>query len=284
MNRPFIGIITGTGVRLSPDGWTESQVRTPYGEVFVQERTIGSEVFVHVNRHSCHRPSTENAWRLPFWIDWQGNGRVLDPRPTICALAMLGVRRILSTTAVGAITRFLPVGSIVFPDQLVTPSFGILTFADEQSGPSFHQPSAQPICTKITHTLKSALMGGRADPADWQVVNGGLLAIIRGPRFETEADLSQLRQADVIIAGMHTALPEAFLSLELGICYTMAGIVTDSPSEHPVQSRIEQIARLRGETLLSIFQSYRVGPEPKACSCNVHQFAVPGLRERLGIT
>ncbi len=274
-----IGIITGTGFddlsTLIPV-FEGRLVQTPWGPVFVQQIERDGVRLIHLNRHAAHAPLREKRWRLPHYVDRDGISRFLDPRPNTVALAKLGVRRILSVTAVGT-PQDLPVGSVVLPTDHRTPEFGILTLADEDSGAAFHQPKGRVFCSNPHDTLVEALhQRGLVSCAS------SVLQITRGPGFESDEDTRMLRRDGVSIVGMHTALPEAYCCSELGLCYTAAAIITDSLSHHPSQDEIERIGREVGgplfETLCSLAAA---NPFPSPCTCTKHP--VPGLLDRLGI-
>jgi purine nucleoside phosphorylase len=279
MDRPLIGIgiITGTGfddLKGLIDVFEGRRVDTPWGTVYVQEFEQGGVHLFHLNRHAAHAPLRDRKWRLPHYVDRDGNNRFLDPRPNIVALAKLGVRRILSATAVGT-PQDLPVGSIVLPTDHRTPEFGILTLAGENSRAQFHQPKGKVFCGNPHGALVEALhQRGLVSCAS------GLLQITRGPGFESDADYEILRREGVTIVGMHTAIPEAYCCHELGLCYTAAAIITDSLSHHPDQAEIERIGREVGRPLFGVLCDLAVTSAfPSPCTCTKHP--VPGLLETL---
>ncbi len=273
-------IITGTGfdrfTELVPD-FAEESVSTPYGTVYVQRFTRSGTAFVHANRHAAHAPIARRRWRLPMYHDLSGGEHFLDPRPLIFALARFRPQRILSTTAVGT-PQDLPIRGIVLPSDHCTPEFGILTFASEDSGPEFHQPKGRVFCGDLHPVLVEAL-----HQRGHVTVANGLLRIIRGPGFESDVDAKKLRAEGVTIAGMHTALPEAYCSYELEYPYTSAAIITDSLAVHPDQDEIERIAREVGGALFETFCDLAVtGAFPPPSDAR-QKHSVPGLREKLGL-
>ena len=58
------------------------------------------------------------------------------------------------------------------------------------------------------------------------MVDGGTLVVINGPRFSTRAESQEFQAHGWSIIGM-TAMPEAGLARELGLCYTTLALVTD---------------------------------------------------------
>ena len=58
------------------------------------------------------------------------------------------------------------------------------------------------------------------------MVDGGTLVVINGPRFSTRAESLEYQARGWSVIGM-TAMPEASLARELGLCYTTLALVTD---------------------------------------------------------
>ncbi len=58
------------------------------------------------------------------------------------------------------------------------------------------------------------------------MIDGGVLVVINGPRFSTRAESLEYQARGWSIIGM-TAMPEAALARELGLCYTTLALVTD---------------------------------------------------------
>ena len=68
---------------------------------------------------------------------------------------------------------------------------------------------------------------GRAAAASTgEVVDGGTLVVVNGPRFSSRAESLEYQSHGWSIIGM-TAMPEAGLARELALCYTTLALVTD---------------------------------------------------------
>jgi 5'-methylthioadenosine phosphorylase len=62
--------------------------------------------------------------------------------------------------------------------------------------------------------------------ASGEVTDGGTLVVVNGPRFSSRAESLEFQSHGWSIIGM-TAMPEAALARELGLCYTTLALVTD---------------------------------------------------------
>jgi 5'-methylthioadenosine phosphorylase len=79
-----------------------------------------------------------------------------------------------------------------------------------------HVSFADPYCP----TLRSAVTGLP------EVVDGGTMVVIEGPRFSTRAESQWFAAAGFTLINM-TGYPEAVLARELEICYAAIALVTD---------------------------------------------------------
>ncbi len=204
-----IGIIGGSGL-YSTDIIKEKQkieIDTPFGKPSdaVTLGVIGGREIAFLPRHGTgHRisPSEINA------------------RANIFALKKLGVKRIISISAVGSLKEEIKPLNIVVPDQLFDrtktrpPTFfsnGIVT----------HVGFADPFCPEL-----SKLLIETATKKKYKVHGKGTYVCIEGPQFSTRAESRVNRQLGFDIVGM-TALPEAKLAREAEICYATIATVTD---------------------------------------------------------
>jgi 5'-methylthioadenosine phosphorylase len=108
----------------------------------------------------------------------------------------------------------------VIVDQLVDRTSGRpATFHDDP--PVHHQSFAEP----YDRGLRSALLAaGRRVGAD--VVDGGTMVVINGPRFSTAAESRWFRSMGWHVVNM-TGYPEAVLAAELNMRYASIALVTD---------------------------------------------------------
>ena len=68
--------------------------------------------------------------------------------------------------------------------------------------------------------------GRAAAVAGGDVVDGGTLVVVNGPRFSSRAESLEFQAHGWSIIGM-TGMPEAGLARELGMCFTLLALVTD---------------------------------------------------------
>ena len=220
MAEALIGVIGGTGLyRMEGlEGAEEVAVDTPFG--------APSDVIV---------TGTLNGVGVAF-LPRHGRGHRLSPselpaRANIYALKSLGVRRVISVSAVGSLREEIRPLDMVVPDQLIDRTLGRpRTFFGE--GIVAHVGMAEPYCPELRSALR--VSGGRAGAT---VHDGGTLVVIEGPQFSTKAESHMYRSWGADIIGM-TALPEARLAREAELCYAVLACSTDydcwHESEEPV--------------------------------------------------
>jgi 5'-methylthioadenosine phosphorylase len=214
MNDVF-GVIGGSGVydidSLCDSSWVA--VETPFGnpsdEILVG--IIGDQKFAFLPRHGRgHRLS-------PTGINYRAN---------IWALKSLGVRRVLSVSAVGSLKEEHAPGDFVLVDQYIDRTIQRVNsfFADGCVG---HVSMAHPVCPELNHRVLQA-----AEQSDVLVHSGGTYLAIEGPQFSSQAESNLYRSWGCDVIGM-TNMPEAKLAREAGICYSSLAMVTDYDCWHP---------------------------------------------------
>ncbi len=198
-----IGVVGGSGFYSLLDDAEERVVDTPYGPPsgpLTVGRLAGRDV-AFVPRHG---------------VDHRYAPHVVPYRANLWALRSVGVRQVLSLSAVGSLTPALPPGTLVVPDQLVDRTNGRAhTYFDTGNGVG-HASFADPYCPH----------GRAAATASDGVTDGGALVVVNGPRFSSRAESLEFQSHGWMIIGM-TAMPEAGLARELALCYTTLALVTD---------------------------------------------------------
>jgi 5'-methylthioadenosine phosphorylase len=151
-------------------------------------------------------------------------------RANMWTLHSVGVRSVIAPCSAGSLQPQIHPGQMVVVDQLVDRTHGRSdTFHDVgatdggpgASPPVHHQSFAEPYDAGLRSTLVAA---ARAVGAD--VVDGGTMVVINGPRFSTRAESVWFRQMGWHVVNM-TGYPEAVLAAELGIRYSSIALVTD---------------------------------------------------------
>ncbi|SDH30525.1 MTAP family purine nucleoside phosphorylase [Agrococcus jejuensis] len=212
---PRIGVIGGSGLqRLLPEGQGEElDVATPFGPTSgpITVGELGGTGVAFLARH--------------------GRGHSVAPheipaKANVWALASLGVRAIVSSTAVGGLREELAPGSLVVPDQLIdmTRARG----GDERRDTYFgagvveHLTFADPCTPSLVAAARAALarIGEVA-------VSPATTVVIDGPRFSTRAESRWYRSLGGDIVNM-TQYPESALAAELGLGYVNLSFVTDT--------------------------------------------------------
>lgn len=204
-----IGIIGGSGLYelLAEDSRHDCEVPTPYGP---PSSAVAIGEFAGVRIAFVARHGADHA-RGPHEINYRAN---------VWAMAKLGVRSLISSTAVGSLNPEIAVGSFVVPDQLLDFTRGrTATFSDAAT--LIHLPFADPYSPHLGAVARTALRAaGEAVP------EAATAAIIEGPRFATRAESAMMRTLGGDIVNM-TQYPEAALAQEAGMGYVNLSFVTD---------------------------------------------------------
>lgn len=207
---PAIGVIGGSGL-YEMEGLEEileQAVSTPFGapsDKLVTGRIAGRRV--------CFLPRHGVGHRLlPHEINHLAN---------VWALRSLGVRWVISVTAVGSLREELAPRAIVVPDQLIDRTGTGAKHTFFGNGIAAHVGFADPYCSDLRAHLLAAARTLAPDSHD-----GGAYLCMNGPAFSTraEANFHRLNGADII--GM-TNGPEARLCREAEIASAALALVTD---------------------------------------------------------
>ena len=205
-----VGIIGGSGLYEMDGlkGIERISVMTPFGA------PSDAVVVGHLaGRRVCFLPRHGVGHRLmPHEINHRAN---------IWALRSLGVRWVVSVTAVGSLREELAPRDIVVPDQLIdrTGTAGKHTFFG--NGIAAHVAFAEPYCADLREILVRAARG--LAPV---VHEGGTYLCMNGPAFSTRAEAAMHRMIGADVIGM-TNGPEARLCREAEISSAVLALVTD---------------------------------------------------------
>ncbi len=148
----------------------------------------------------------------------------LNHRANIYALKKLGVRWILSVSAVGSLQAQFKPCDIVLPDQFVdrTKQSSQHTFFGR--GIVAHISFANPICEELRQILLAS-----AQKVGAPVHDGGTYVNMEGPAFSTQAESITNHSMGYSVIGM-TNLGEAKCAREAEIAYANMAMVTDYDS------------------------------------------------------
>ncbi len=220
MKKVEIGIIGGSGLYDIPGlkEKEELEVDTPFGkpsDAFVVGLLEGRRVAFLARHGRGHRI-------LPTELNFRAN---------IFALKKLGVRQILSASAVGSLKIEHKPLDFVLPDQFIDRTRQrVSTFFG--NGVVAHVSFADPLCATLTDEVAKA-----AQAIDFPIKRGGTYVCMEGPAFSTRAESHLYRSWGADLIGM-TNLQEAKLSREAEICYVTIAMVTDYDCWHEEEEAV----------------------------------------------
>jgi 5'-methylthioadenosine phosphorylase len=251
-----MAIIGGSGLYALAglEEFEEIALETPFGSpsdsLFVGELEGRRTAFLA--RHG------RNHTLLPTEINFRAN---------IFALKSIGVKRILSASAVGSMREELKPRDVVLVDQFIdrTHQRPVTFFG---GGLAVHISFADPICPVVRAALLQA-----ATQKGATVHDGGTYLCMEGPAFSTRAESKLYRAWGVDVIGM-TNLQEAKLAREAEICYATMAMVTDYDCWHEDEEDVSVssvIDNLKANSVLAA-QTLRAAvslmPEERAgCGC-----------------
>ena len=203
-----VAVIGGTGLT-SIEELTilkQEQIETPYGAcsaAFTIGELAGKEI-IFLARHGS------NHTIPPHKINYRAN---------VWGLQQLGVTHVIGVAAVGGIHAQIEPEKIIIPAQIIDYTYGREhTFFAENLDQVTHIDFTHPYCDELRNILLNA-----SKKLDIKVFEGGTYAATQGPRLETAAEIRRLQNDGCDIVGM-TAMPEAALAKELGLCYATCAL------------------------------------------------------------
>lgn len=255
MSEVKLAVIGGSGV-YDMEALTdieERQISTPFGnpsDTIVVGTLSGTRIAFLPRHGRGHR------W-TPSEVPYRAN---------IWALKSLGVERIISISACGSMKEQYAPRDIVIPDQIYDNTKG-RDYSFFGQGLVAHIGFAEPFCAHLSQTLYEAVNKTGA-----KVHQGGTFIVIEGPRFSTRGESRIYRSWGVDIIGM-TAVPEAQLAREAGICYATMAHVTDYDVWHEEEEAVSVemlIANLMANAAVSkqaIAELVPMLPAERSCEC-----------------
>ncbi len=252
-----IGIIGGSGLYDLPEltGVRSLKVSTPFGDPsdHLVLGMLGDRRLAFLPRHGRgHRLS-------PTHVPYLAN---------VYALKSIGVRQVISVSAVGSLREERAPGHLVIPDQLVDRTRGSRTYSFFADGLVVHVPFASPFCDRLRPlAVQAARSAGATTHQD------GVYCCVEGPQFSTRAESELYRAWGADVIGM-TAAPEAHLAREAELCYVTVAMVTDYDCWRPgdqetvtadaVATVMASNIALARATIAALVRSVDVAAE---CSC-----------------
>lgn len=204
-----IGVIGGTGL-YAIEGLTdirEIEIDTPFGKPSdnLIYGKLASIPVVFLPRHG-----RKHAF-LPGEINQRAN---------MWALKSIGVKTIISASAVGSLKEEIAPTHFCIPDQFVDETKGRISsfFGNGIVG---HVPMAHPFCSAIQKIIHD-----EAIKLGIKTHFGGTYCCMEGPQFSTKAESEMHRKLGYSVIGM-TMATEAKLAREAGFCYAPVSMITD---------------------------------------------------------
>jgi 5'-methylthioadenosine phosphorylase len=202
----------------------EFKVQTPFGETHdtVKLMQLDGKSFYFITRHG------KDHTVLPHEINYCAN---------IFALKKLGVKNIISVSAVGSLSDDNPPGSFVLPDQFIDWTKGLRRrsfFGESATG---HVSVADP----VDHDLRE-IISSHCKNENLSYNPKGTYLCIEGPQFSTRAESKLYKSFGATIIGM-TNVPEAFLAKEAGMRYSTIAMVTDWDGWKEEHCTLEEILK-----------------------------------------
>ncbi|MEM4717366.1 MAG: S-methyl-5'-thioadenosine phosphorylase [Desulfurococcaceae archaeon] len=254
-----IGIIGGSGLYELPgiSNIQEIKIYTPYG--MPSDNIIVGEL----------------KGRKVAFLARHGRGHKIPPhrvnfRANIWALKALGVKWVISVSAVGSLREDYRPGDFVTPDQFIDMTKGIRPHTFFEGSIVAHVSMADPFCDHLRKIIAQAA----SEFHDIKLHTRGTYVCIEGPRFSTRAESriwKEVFKADII--GM-TLVPEINLACEAQLCYATIAMITDYDvwAEKPVTA--EEVVKTMNENVVKvkrliprIVELIPSEPDEKECSC-----------------
>lgn len=215
-----MGVIGGSGLYEIPGlkKTREVRVKTPFGDpsdAYVIGELSGIRV-AFLARHG------KGHGILPTDINFRAN---------IFGLKKLGVKRIISVSAVGSMKEDIIPGEIILPDSFIdlTKQRRSTFFGN---GLVAHVGFSEPICGELRNLVFEV-----ARPLGVKIKKGGVYLCIEGPQFSSRAESLLYRSWGVDVIGMTNAT-EAKLAREAEICYVTLALATDFDCWHEEEATV----------------------------------------------
>jgi 5'-methylthioadenosine phosphorylase len=216
----ILGIIGGSGL-YEMEGLKNVRtvsVKTPFGDP--SDALVVGEI---EGRTLAFLPRHGRGHRImPSQINYRAN---------IYALKKVGVKWILSISAVGSMKEGIRPGDIVVVDQFYDHTrFRPNTFFGD--GVVGHIPFADPVCPNLAR-----IACAESKKVVRRTHRGGTYLCMEGPAFSTRAESRVYRKWGVDVIGM-TNMPEAKLAREAELCYATLALATDYDCWHETEEDV----------------------------------------------
>ncbi len=237
-------VIAGSGFQSLAEDANAHHPTTEFGNPSspVRELVIGNRTVMLLSRH--------------------GEGHVIPPhrinyRANAAALKSLGVERIIALNTVGVISAGQHPGEVAIPDQVIDYTYGRdHSIYDGESDSLDHIEFTEPFTEDLRQELLSAARNSEVD-----VHEGGVYAVMQGPRLETTAEVNRLERDGADYIGM-TAMPEAALARELDMEYACLSLIVNYAAgrgQKAIHADIEESTATAREKAMKILEAFFQG-------------------------
>ena len=217
LSKARVGVIGGSGLYAIAglEDEQEVEVQTPFGHPSDRLRVGRLEGVdtVFLARHGRHHQF------LPREVPYRAN---------LWAMRSLGVRWLISVSAVGSLQASIQPRDMVVPDQFIDRT--------QQRPPTFfgkgcvaHVSLADPFCSRLSKLVSEAAEASL--PKGQALHRGGTYLCMEGPAFSTRAESELYRSWGCSVVGM-TNHTEARLAREAELAYASLSMVTDFDCWH----------------------------------------------------
>ncbi len=222
-----VAIIGGSGIYELPELKIieEIEVSTPFG---VPSAPL---VVAEINgQKACFLPRHgRNHQIMPSEVNYRAN---------IFALKKLGIKTIVSVSAVGSLKEEWSPETFVLPDQFIDWTKGKRERTFFGNGVVAHVSTAEPVNLQLRQRLADA-----CQELGLNYSKGGAYLCIEGPQFSSKAESAIYRSFGADVIGM-TNVPEAYLAKEAGIAYATIAMVTDYDCWKEEHCTLEEIMKV----------------------------------------
>jgi len=199
-----IGFIAGTGFEHFFPSDNRRRMTTPFGRFDYLVARVARHQVIVIPRHGFSHEFS--PIRLPT-------------KAQLFGLRQLRVRRVVAASSVASANDRILAGDVVIPDQFID-----LTKTRDTTfyhyDVTIHTDMTEPFCGSLRQRLLNACR-----KAGVRVHDCATYTATEGPRYETTAEIQMIRRLGGDLIGQ-SAVAEAVLARELGLCYALLAVVS----------------------------------------------------------
>lgn len=178
-----------------------------------------------------------------YFLPRHGEGHAITPseinyRANIYALKKLGVRNLISVSAVGSLKEEIAPRDFCLPDQFIDWTKGLRKRTFFEQGVVGHVSTAYPVNKQLQERVYKI-----CETLDVNTHKDGSYLCIEGPQFSSYAESTIYRGFGASVIGM-TNVPEAYLAKEAGMAYMTVALVTDYDCWKEEACSVEEIMKV----------------------------------------